>query len=73
MFLSHILRCDQNRLISQVFWAQERNPVRNDWVVQVKDDLKKIGLDYLSFENIKSMKKDQYKGLIKLKCKQLAF
>ena len=30
MFLHHILKCEDNRLISKVFWAQEKNPVKND-------------------------------------------
>ena len=30
MFLHHILNCEDDRLISQVFWAQEKNPVKND-------------------------------------------
>ena len=54
MFLHDILRCDQTGLISKVFWAQERKPVCNDWVLQIKKDLQSVGLEYLSFENIKS-------------------
>ena len=32
-----------------------------------------FGLDYLSFENIKKMKKDQFRTLVKMKCKKVAF
>ena len=38
MFLHHILNCDENRLISQVFWAQVESPAKNDWVLQIKED-----------------------------------
>ena len=40
MFLHHILNCDEKRLVSQVFWAQEESPSNNDWVLQVKKDMK---------------------------------
>ena len=56
-----------------MFWAQENNPVKNDWVNQVKEDLKTFELEYLSFNNIKHMKKEQFKGLVKMKCKKVAF
>ena len=73
MFLHHILSCDESRLISQVFWAQEKSPVKNDWVLQVKDDLKVFELEYLTLNNIKIMKKEQFRALIKLKCKNISF
>ena len=60
MFLHQILSCEEERLISKVFWAQENNPVKNDWILQVKDDLKLFKLDYLSLNNIKSMKKQTF-------------
>ena len=73
MFVHHILNCDENRLINQVFWAQVESPAKNDWVLQVKKDLKEIGLEYMSFENIKNMKKEQFRSLIKMKCKITSF
>lgn len=48
MFLHDILNFNKNRVINQVFWAQENNPVKNDWVNHVKEDLKTYELDYLS-------------------------
>ena len=73
MFLHHILQCDESRLVSQVFWAQEKSPAKNDWVLQVKDDLQTLGLDYLTFHNIKAMKKKYFQSLIKTKTKSTAF
>ena len=70
---SFILSCEEQRLIKKVFLAQEMNPVKNDWCLQVKYDLKLFKLDYLSFKNIKSMKKEHFRALVKLKCKQVAF
>ena len=71
IFLHHILNCDDNRLISQVFWAQERNPVKNDWVTTAKENLIELGLGYLSLQQIKNMKKEAFRGLIKIKCKKM--
>ena len=73
MFLHHILNCDDSRLISQVFWAQVNSPVKNDWVLQIKEDLKELGLEYLSFTNIKNMKKEQFRSLLKTKAKRASF
>ena len=72
-FLHHILSCDEDRLIHQVFWAQGKSPVKNDWVLQVKDDLKSLDLDYLTWENIKNLKKEDFKEIYenKLKIKAL--
>ena len=73
MFLHHILNCDDTRLVNQVFWAQVESPAKNDWVHQIEDNLKVIGLEYLSLNNIKNMKKEQFKSLVKLKCQKAGF
>ena len=70
-FLHHILNCDDDRLIKQVFLAQQKSPVKNDWALQVKEDLKILELDYLNFDNIKYMKKEAFKGLIEDKIKKV--
>ena len=72
MFLHHILKSDENRLISKVFWAQEGKPIKNDWVTTVKENLKELGLDYLSLKQIKSMKKSTFRALVKKKCRKMA-
>ena len=73
MFLHQILSCGENRLINQFLWAQEKKPVKNDWILQAKEDLKSFELDYLTLKNIQHMKKEQFKALVKMKCKQIAF
>ena len=73
MFLHQILNCGENRLINQFFWAQEQNPVKNDWSLQIREDLKSLDLNYLSLKNIQLMKKEQFRALVKVKCKQMAF
>ena len=73
MFLHHILNCDGERLVNQVFWAQEQSPAKNDWVLQVKEDLKQLGLEYLTLNNIKFMKKEHFRALVKIKCQKEGF
>ena len=55
-----------------MFFAQLENPVKNDWSEQVKDDLKKTDLDHLTFDDIKTMKRDTFKKLVREKIRSLA-
>ena len=52
MFLQQILSYDKSRLINKFFWAQEQNPAKNDWSLQIREDLKSLDLEYLSLQNI---------------------
>ena len=61
VFLHYILSRPRSDLLSQVFFAQLENPVKNDWSEQVKDDLKKTDLDHLTFDDIKTMKRNTFK------------
>ena len=73
MFLHYILSRPETDLLSRVFHAQDQQPVKNDWSVQVKKDLEQIGLGEMSFQDIKSKSKETFKKLIKDKCTELAF
>ena len=73
MFLHDILNFGEKRLVNQVFWEQVNNPVKNDWICQVQKDLKTFELDYLSLNNIKHLKKEQFRALVKMKCEKIAF
>ena len=59
--------------MNRVFWAQENQPVKNDWALQVREDLMKVGLGDISLTEIKSQKKDYFKKMIKMKIRNLAF
>ena len=58
MFLHYILSRPETDLLSRVFHAQDQQPVKNDWSVQVKKDLEQIGLGEMSFQEIKSKSKE---------------
>ena len=60
-------------MLSRVFHAQDQQPVKNDWSVQVKKDLEQIGLGEMSFQEIKSKSKETFKKMVKDRCSQLAF
>ena len=73
MFLNYILNCDTNETISKVFWAQETDPLPNDWCVTVKEDLEVLGLSRYSINEIGLMKKKKLKEMVKTACKNSAF
>ena len=60
MFLHYILKQEKNTIISKVFWAQVRKPVKNDWAVIVRDDLNDLSI-FESFEQIEKIKKSAWK------------
>ena len=73
VFLHYILMRPENDLLSQVFFAQLEKPVKNDWSEQIKEDLKLTELDHLTFDNIKAIKRDKFKIMVKEKIRKLAF
>ena len=73
MYLYYILTRDKTDLVSKVYFAQKRNPVKNDWSEEVKNDLKIMGLNHYSEEEIKGMKKKKWKEIVKNAIKSAAF
>lgn len=72
MFLHYILKEEKYTIISKVFWAQVRKPVKNDWAVMVREDLNKLNL-FDSFEQIEKMTKSAWKKKIQKVIKEKAF
>ena len=73
MFLQYILQRKETDLVSQVYYAQKRQPTANDWSEVVKEDLKQLKLDEYSELDIKGMTKDSWKKLVKNAIKTSAF
>ena len=63
-FLYHILQQKKETLLYKFFEAQEKFPVKGDWVNEVKQIIKNLNLK-LSFNEIQNMKKIKFKNLIK--------
>ena len=53
------------------FQVQNNNPVRNDWVLTVKQDLVLVKIEF-SFEEIKEMTKNRFSALVKEKVRAAA-
>ena len=64
MFLHYILTEDEESLISRFHRAQCKNPCKNDWSISVDNDFKELGIS-LSFDAIKSMKKEKFGTFLK--------
>ena len=73
LFLHYILNCSSEEMLSKVFWVQEENPLKSDWVNSVKEDLKFLNLDHYLLNDIKNMKKSKLKAIVKSSIKKKAF
>ena len=71
-YLHNILNRKKSELISKIFYAQKRRPVKDDWAETIKKDIEDIELN-LSEENIRLMKKGKFKNILKKKIHQAAF
>jgi hypothetical protein len=72
-YLHHILTRNRQALISQVFWAQVRQPAEGDWCTVVQEDLATLGLAELTFDEISNMSKYAVKNLVRQQMKDSAF
>ena len=66
MFLFYILKQSPNSMINRFFESQKNHETSKDWVSTVRRDLREIQID-LSFEEIKLMKKQEFKNIVKRK------
>ena len=71
MYLWTILQKSDKELARQVYKSQKLFPVKNDWFLQVKDDLKKCNIDF-SDEEISKMKKEKFKSIVMKSLRQLS-
>ena len=71
-YLHHLATRKENELLSKVFHAQWQCPIKNDWTLQVKEDLLELGLE-IDLNWIKSFKKYKFKELIKTSVREAAF
>ena len=67
-----LLNKPEEELVKKLFNTQKKFPVRGDWIEQVESDLHQLGIK-LSEPQIKSMKVDKFKKLVKEKLEVQAF
>ena len=53
-----------SELVKQVFNAQKLAPLKDDWISQIEDDLRKYNI-HLSENEIRNLKKDKFKEIVK--------
>ena len=66
LFLKYILEQPSESLIFRMLKLQLEKPTRGDWASSCLKDIENIKLK-LTFEQIKSMKKEKYKSMVKKK------
>ena len=71
MYLWTILQKSEKELVRKVYNTQKLFPVKNDWVIQIQDDLIQCKID-MSDEEISKMKKSKFKKIVKLSIQQLS-
>ena len=64
MFLQYILKEDTDSLISQFFYSQDSNPVKNYWALTCREDLNNLDIK-LSFQEIRCLSKNKFKNIVK--------
>ena len=72
LFLQYILQQDKESLILKFFNAQNQNPLKGDWVLQVLQDLTDFEIK-MTFEEIQSTSKYSFKCLVKKAMQTKAF
>ena len=72
MFLKDILNESNESLIRKFYELQVKKPTKGDWASICVKDLNQLGLN-LSTEEIRNMKRKQFKNMLKEKIDELAF
>ena len=72
MFLFYLLNQDTNTVLYKCFLEQSKHELPGDWILQVRNDLEMLKINY-TFEEIKSMSKSAFKKYVKNKIKMYAF
>ena len=74
LFLKSILNESTDSLLFRFIMAQYKNPIKGDWVLSCLEDLKYLNI-ILTIEEIKSMKRRQFKTLLQksIKIKALQY
>ena len=63
LFLHYILNESEDSTLFKFFHAQSRAPIRGDWALTIREDLKELNISY-TFEEIKQMSKEQFRKIV---------
>ena len=68
-FLHYLVSSSENEMVYNVFQAQWNRPVKNDWTLYVKQDLKDFQME-CSLDNVKAKSAESFKNLVKRKANE---
>ena len=71
MYLQYMLQEEDDALLKNFFMAQMGNPVRDDWIEEVRKNIEEIKLDDTS-DQIKAMSKEVFQTKIRIKVRKAA-
>ena len=71
-FLQNLLKTSEKEMLSKFFKAQHSDPVKNDWTVQVLQDLKDLKIE-LSMEQMQQKSIESFKNYVKKKAIEYEF
>ena len=72
MFFHYILHEDKNSLLYKFYKSQCRNPVKDDWVMTLTEDLETLNIDATE-EKIEKISENSFKKLVNAAIKKEAF
>ena len=72
IFLQYLLKLDSSEMLSKFLWAQWENPIKFDWTLEVRKNLKEFGVTN-NIEEIKNMSKYSFKKLVMKKAREFEF
>ena len=72
LYLHNILKRHDSELIRQVYDAMKESPLKEDWIHMVNKDKEDLELN-LTDEAISKLSKSEFKKIVKLKVRKLAF
>ena len=71
IYLHYLIRLEEKQMLSKVFKIQWKYPVKDDWVLQVQQDLRDLDI-VMNLEEIKSKSPYAFKKHVKIKSKEYA-
>ena len=71
IYLHYLTKLEENQMLAKVFKTQWKYPSKDDWTIQVQEDLKHFGIK-MDLEEIGGMSSYRFKKLVKMKSKEYA-
>ena len=71
LFLKHILEQSEESSLSKMLKIQLEEPAKGDWASSCRTDIEKLDMK-LSFEDIRTIKKSKFKGILKENTREAA-